>query len=221
MPTAPERYVAAQNGAVRLAVRDLEAVWARTDRMDALARRQALEQVWPLIVARYGEVTATLAADRFEDLTDLPAVLADAVDVERANARLRWGVAPLFGGAAADALARLVGVADELVKQPGRDTMQASAARHRLRYARVPTGSETCAFCRMLAARGFAYATEKSAGGLTKFHGACDCRVAIEEDARGYDPTVYQNAYQRARDAADSGKTEDVLAQMREDAGTH
>lgn len=43
--------------------------------------------------------------------------------------------------------------------------MKANAARDPLRpkWARVPSGTETCQFCLMLASRGFAYTSEKSA----------------------------------------------------------
>lgn len=45
------------------------------------------------------------------------------------------------------------------------------------RYARVPTGSETCPFCLTLASRGAAYTTAQSAGESTHFHANCDCLV--------------------------------------------
>lgn len=45
------------------------------------------------------------------------------------------------------------------------------------RYARVPTGEETCDFCIMLASRGPVYHTEESAGAFDHWHAHCDCRV--------------------------------------------
>lgn len=47
----------------------------------------------------------------------------------------------------------------------------------RPRYARVPSGSETCDFCTMLASRGPVYRTERSAGAIDHWHANCDCRV--------------------------------------------
>lgn len=89
-------YMRAQNGVVRLAVRDLRAFWARLDLSDPLKAREALEEFWPALLEKYGEVSATMAADRFEDVTGLDAVMVRAVDPERANARLRWALGPLF-----------------------------------------------------------------------------------------------------------------------------
>ncbi len=91
-----EAYVRAQNGAVTLAVRELRAFWDRLDLSDPVAARQSLERFWPVLLEKYGEVSVTMAADRFEDVTGLPAVPVRAVDPERANARMRWALGPLF-----------------------------------------------------------------------------------------------------------------------------
>ena len=71
------------------------------------------------------------------------------------------------------------------------------------RYARVPTGTETCAFCLMLASRGFVYRSERNAGSMNHYHSGCDCRVvcswqttgagvsrraSLDLDVEGYDP---------------------------------
>ena len=72
----------------------------------------------------------------------------------------------------------------------------------KVRYARVPTGAETCDFCLMLASRGFVYQSEGTAGaGHT--HYACDCRCIPGWDGmevEGYDP---QAIYDRWQDAID------------------
>ena len=73
----------------------------------------------------------------------------------------------------------------------------------RVRYARVPTGSETCDFCLMLASRGFVYQSEGTAGaGHT--HSACDCRCVPGWDGmevEGYDPQAIYDRWQDAIDA--------------------
>ena len=226
----PNAYTKAQNGAVALAMRDLERVWRSLDMSDPYAAARVLEGVWAELIGLYGEVTATLAADRFEDLTGLPAVMVRPVDPERAESRMRWAVGPLFDGDG-DAWARLVLLVDELVKQPGRSTMIRSAREHGIRYARVPVG-DTCAFCLMLASRGAVYATEKSAGRKNsgnEFHGDCDCDVQpVKTDSdldrlrgEGYDPDALREQYLDARKAADSGSTKAILATLREQASTN
>lgn len=63
------------------------------------------------------------------------------------------------------------------------------------RYARVPSGGETCEFCIMLASRGFVYLSEESARdkkGGGHYHANCDCRIVPGFDGEttipGYDP---------------------------------
>lgn len=59
------------------------------------------------------------------------------------------------------------------------------------RFARVPTGAETCDFCLMLASRGFVYLSEKSAGANDHWHPHCDCRIIQGypgDTVEGYDP---------------------------------
>lgn len=72
-----------------------------------------------------------------------------------------------------------------------------------VRYARVPTGAETCDFCLMLASRGFVYQSEGTAGaGHT--HYACDCRCVPGwggMEVEGYDT---QEIYDRWQDAVDA-----------------
>lgn len=73
----------------------------------------------------------------------------------------------------------------------------------KVRYARVPTGAETCDFCLMLASRGFVYQSEGTAGaGHT--HYACDCRCIPGWDGmevEDYDP---RSIYDRWQDAIDA-----------------
>ena len=67
------------------------------------------------------------------------------------------------------------------------ETIVANVGRDRdrgVRFARVPTGLETCTFCIMLAGRGAVYHTRKSAGEFRHFHRNCDCKVVpgFEDD---------------------------------------
>lgn len=81
------------------------------------------------------------------------------------------------------------------------------------RFARVPTGPETCPFCTMLASRGFVYWSEETAGKLDHYHPHCDCRIVASFDSfevitgagakrrlslttiEGYDPDEYFERY--------------------------
>lgn len=77
------------------------------------------------------------------------------------------------------------------------------------RFARVPSGTETCRFCIMLASRGAVYKSSDSAGATGHFHANCDCRIVPIWDAvqlgvsratsgtiiEGYDPDELYSRY--------------------------
>lgn len=85
-------------------------------------------------------------------------------------------------------------IADHVITESchhGNRTTTHNAIRNGLRYARVSSG-KSCAFCLMLASRGFVYHSRTSAGeGGRHYHVHCHCRiVAGEKDAHveGYKP---------------------------------
>ena len=92
-------------------------------------------------------------------------------------------------------------------------TKNGQREKERVRYARVPTGIETCAFCVMLASRGFVYLSAATAGdrdgdGIDDghYHANCDCIIVPsftpKDDPRieGYDPDELYEQYQQAVD---------------------
>lgn len=197
-----------QNDVVTLAHRDLLNFWRTLDHTDGVAVRGALEVVFPELVQAYGLSTATLAADRFDDLREasvaggrFSAVLGDVAGTEQAQAKMRWAIGPLFERSdPAQAFANLELSLDEYVKQPARDTILQSVDRDPAdaRWARVPSGRGTCRWCRMLASRGAVYLTERTADG-GRYHGHCDCvPTPIWDDTdlpEGYDPDALLDEY--------------------------
>lgn len=71
------------------------------------------------------------------------------------------------------------------------------------KYARVPTGAETCDFCLMLASRGFVYHSVSSAA-VDHVHESCVCRVVPGfpgDEVEGYDTQEIYDRWQAAIDA--------------------
>ena len=164
--------------------------------------REALEEFFPALIRAYGDAAATVSADWFEELTGDVAFLGDDSSDDAVNARMRWAIGAGFGGDIDQALGTLESVADELVKQFGRDTIVNSSAQNGRRFARVPVG-ETCNWCRMMGSRGYVYRSTASAGGLSRWHGGhCDCQVIPEDGVKpvGYDPDELYSQYQNARE---------------------
>lgn len=86
-------------------------------------------------------------------------------------------------------------------------------------WARVPQG-KSCAFCIMLAGRGFTYSSEEAAGGEgNQYHDDCNCRIIPswgKQTLPGYDHTQYLALYEEGRAAAgDKGTFRDALRAMR------
>ncbi len=91
------------------------------------------------------------------------------------------------------------------------------------KWARVPKGPKTCAFCAMLASRGYAYTSEEAAGGKGNiYHTDCHCQPMPnwgKQALTGYDPDKFKAMYDRAKElsAENDGSTDTrkVLSWMR------
>ena len=158
--------------------------------------RDAMEQA----VRVYGDASATAAADYYDStMADAGngaprATLANDVDLGQIERVARYQAGKLVSGDAAG-FSRMCGeYAADSVRRAANETTLSNARRdggRGVRFARVPSGAETCTFCRMLASRGFVYRNEKTAGQFSHFHRNCDCRIVASTDADGldgYDP---------------------------------
>ena len=91
-----------------------------------------------------------------------------------------------------------------LVKQAGEDTILTNAQRDRALVAWIPNG-DTCAFCLVLASRGWEFASAKllKNGHARHVHSNCDCTHAVTWDPfntnyQSYDPDRYREMYDDA-----------------------
>ena len=206
----------------------MAAVWDSLGAGDRALVGRALAEGWTWVLERYGNIASTLGGDFFEvQAAELgvrrpKAILAPAMDERRAMARLGWAVST------EDQQGNLMGLLDELVKQPYRSTLQNSAHASGLAWARVPSGAETCKWCVMLAGRGAVYHSKELAQFGTngkKYHGFCDCAPTLvrgpEDYPDGYDPDALYEQYEAGRAAAGSGDPKAIVAAMREQSGTN
>lgn len=212
---------------VRLASNDLAALWESLDKRDPLYVRQVLEEFFPDLVAQYGEYAATLAAEFYDDVTPASvgrAVLAASAPVGQAQASARWAIGPLFSGEpdAPASLRNLSTATQRLVMTSARETVDTSSRRNRTRYARVPSGATTCAFCLMTASRGAVYGSARAAGDGRKYHDECDCvptpMSGPEDFPEGYDPDELYEQYAAVHEVGMTGK--ETTAAMRKAYGT-
>lgn len=102
----------------------------------------------------------------------------------------------------------------EMMRSAG-ESMFANGRRdpRRPKFARIPTGDETCDFCLMLASRGFVYSSEATAGAvkLDHYHAGCDCRVVCQwggGGVEGYDTRAICKRWQDSVDALAAERAE-------------
>lgn len=171
----------------------------------------------PQLVERFGQVAADAAVEwyqtiRPDNIAGYTATPAQPFTAEQVRSELTgkqlWADSNSMRQYVSEAIQRWIRYAD---RQTIARNVKLDPAKPR--YARVPTGSETCAFCMVLASRGFVYHSETSAGQLKTllgyenyYHNNCDCSVVPQWDAQqahieGYDP---DKDYDRYRTAADS-----------------
>lgn len=143
---------------------------------------------------QYANATGTLSCDFFE------AYIKGAKQTEIApvpkyiKKRLYEHIEDILAGRAADDEGVLEAIANHVITESyhhGNRTTKHNAIRNGLRYARVPSG-KACAFCLMLASRGFVYHSKTSAGeDKGHYHNHCHCAVVagnLKMKVSGYDP---------------------------------
>ena len=158
-------------------------------------QQDAMIDIAEAIVNKYGDASATLAAEFYDTIGALagrtlpPAVPADPATTE--------DIARAVVGTANSGNPDIVsGAVGRLVKMQGVDTTMQNAIRDGAEWAWIPRG-DTCAFCIALASRGWQEASKKAlkGGHAEHIHANCDCTYAIRFDSSsnvaGYDPDAY------------------------------
>lgn len=158
----------------------------------------------------FTDLTGTLACDLFDELAEEVgfegerARLYETTDWQIVDRKVHYLAGFLNEGDKERFKSEVSDLTHYCCKRAAYDNMVANCRGQRVKWARVPTGLETCAYCFMLASRGFAYLSERSAAeGRHGYHDNCDCVVVpgfegpdgnprVKVD--GYDPEVmYRN----------------------------
>ena len=193
----------------KAAQRDFAKVWNLLDLNDVETSKMYLLELLPGLVEKYGDGAAEAAARMYEAV--LLAEKGETVTAELSKVNRDKVVRTVYQvvrfmeqGEYQRAFSTMNTVVDHQVKQTARRTVETNAKRDGVRYARVPTGRETCGFCIMLASRGFVYHSEHTAGGLNHdYHPHCDCMPVPSTQADvtvpGYDQSYYKGIYDDAR----------------------
>ena len=168
--------------------------WCRSHEGATVAeKREAAKLIMEGFVQGYDDVAAEFAAQWYDHRAEQGGVALDqAVTMttyrtDTVDAVARYQAKKLAKGGDA-AFARACGefARDDAFRSLN-ETISANVGRDKekgARFARVPTGFETCTFCLMLASRGAVYHTRKTAGEFKHFHRRCDCKIVpgFEDD---------------------------------------
>lgn len=164
----------------------------------------------------YGDSAAMLSNELFNEIADInkesyPTGIYNSIDPKKVDEKVRYFANSLVKGDIVDFGHSVRDITQYYVKRCAFDNMLTNCKKNNLRYARVPSGLETCAFCFMLASRGFVYHTESDAGGSGhSYHQHCDCIVVpgfheseLDPDGQieGYKPNELYERYKDCKRA--------------------
>lgn len=219
------RLTRAQRELVRMAQNELAGFFSAADLSRPERVRDALVEIVPLLVREYGELAATVAAEWYESVhpgTFLAQTAEGTFPEAGVVQSVRYHSGALFTDDPREALNGLSGALQRFVFYSGRNTVARNVQRDpsRPRFARVTSGAHTCAWCSLMASRGFVYLSRETAGLNDHYHDDCDCQIVAEWDAdrahiEGYDPERLRSMYEAARRAANGDSDADIAAEMR------
>lgn len=161
--------------------------WCRShDGATVAEKREAAKLIMEGFVQGYDDVAAEFAAQWYDHRAEQggarleQAVTVTTYEPDAVDAVARYQAKKLAKGGDA-AFAKACGeYARNDAFRSLNETISANVGRDKdkgVRFARVPTGFETCTFCLMLASRGAVYHTRKTAGEFKHFHRRCDCKI--------------------------------------------
>lgn len=188
----------AHAGVWEYASHDLESLFRSLNLGHPKQSRDLLLREVPQLTTVYGEQTAVIAADWYDELRYLEGVpgryrarMAPTFPEQFVQDRIKFGAVHLFTPTPEKIFPFLLDAMQEYVLQPGRDTIQQSAIRdpEAAGWQRI-TSSGACDFCQMLAGRGGVY---KRSTATFAAHGNCNCGAAPSWDKNA--PEVPVSAY--------------------------
>ena len=192
------------------AVRDY--VWKEHSGLNDVSAEEIISYT-KAVVDRYSDASSALACQMYDEIAKAqkafvpPAEAADYGEVAKA----------IRGVQKQSPEGKLIGdPAYRFVKRAAADTMLNNAKRDGAEFAWIPSG-DGCAFCQMVASRGWQLASNKTVQGnhADHIHANCKCQFAIRFDGRstveGYDPDKLRKQY----DDAEGSTWQEKLNSMR------
>ena len=211
----------------------LKTAWRRGGRSDPKALRKITVDIAKDIADKYGLEAGAVSAALWEDIyyndtgSRLEALLPNMEDYYydyMGEAAAQMVEKYMDQGELDKALEFLTAITTKAVREWARRTQTSNTERvyrqrrkgaDEARWARVPVGDDACAWCVMLASRGFVYVSEWTAKYRQdgeKYHDHCRCEVISSFDKNpvieGYDPNEYLKMYEAGRRFDSQGRVD-------------
>lgn len=160
----------------------------------------------------FGDQASTLALDLLEEIAEsygvaVETAIEDVIPAEMVDGGVRYAARRLVDGDSPAFTRDVADLSRYYIHRSAFENMERNCARNDLRYARVPSGRETCGFCFMLSSRGFVYRSEQTAGSTHAYHDHCDCVIVpgfkdlpASEQVEGYDPDAMLERWHECQD---------------------
>lgn len=155
--------------------------------------REATKEAIDNALNAFGTQAGQLSTELFEEIMrregrDITGEIYDTIDRTDVDKKVRYFAGKLVEGNLPSFTKNVKDLTRYYVKRTAFENSIQNCIKHEVRYARVPSGRETCAFCFMLSSRGFIYYTELTATGKDGhgMHRHCDCIIVPGRvDAKG------------------------------------
>lgn len=161
----------------------------------------------------FGEQAAEIAQGFFDQIVEAEGITAisdsfgDVIDSNLMDQKVRYFAQKLVDGNYFDFQKDVTDLTRFYVKRTAYENVIRNCSANDIRYARIPSGRETCSFCFMLSSRGFVYHSENTARGKSAhgIHQHCDCIIVPGVPGKtkiaGYDP---DELYKRWKQCAET-----------------
>lgn len=171
--------------------------------------REAAKDAISEALNAFGDQAGAVACEFFDQITEREGLKAesqlytDTIDSEKVDKKVRYYARSLVEGNVPKFTKSVTDLTRFYVKRTAFENIVQNCDKNKIRYARVPSGRETCAFCFMLSSRGFVYRSELTARGrsLHGVHEHCDCIVVPGIDGvtkiEGYDPDLMYDRWKQ------------------------
>lgn len=221
MATIPRRYIDSFTKAINLVSADsrqklADALAAVDYTQDVATIRDEVIAIMDVYCGGSTDLAAQLAAEFYDGLREyelgerMGAVAQSGRDPAATDGAVRAFAQKLVEDKTAEFITLCLERLDYETKVAAAQTVLNNGKRdpRHPRYARVPTGAETCDFCLMLASRSFVYRNETTA---SHAHSGCDCRIVPSWKSmavEGYDPDALYDQWQKAIDTKAAERAE-------------